>query len=433
MPIVFIHGVNTRDGDSYRVQEAQRNALLKAHVLEPLAQHDARFRDMAIVSPYWGHLGVVFGWGQATLPSVSVLEHLGEDDSLQQLARAERSERIERLAEVPAEPGTLEPLGASGRLKAAALADLSQFIDVLLTPGPGEAGERLRASPAEDAAVLGEREALLLTAGHEVAADPATQRAIESVTTDDEVLAILKSRIQARFLELLEVSQPLVETPSDELEPLGPAEWAGGVLANVGSMVDRLKNLPGRLVTLAALDLQRDAVHRNFSQFMGDVFIYLTRRDHVQGAEQIWEHIRDAIRSAPRNSDGEPTVVITHSMGGNILYDILTHYDTSLTVDFWASVGGQVGQFEEMKIFKASNAELVAPEKVSGLKPRVGYWLNVYDPADIFGFKAAPVFDDVDADCAFVTGAAGVDAHGAYFRQVGFYELLRSHLEKALP
>jgi hypothetical protein len=134
----------------------------------------------------------------------------------------------------------------------------------------------------------------------------------------------------------------------------------------------------------------------------------------------------------PRSHPQEPLIVVTHSMGGNIVYDILTHFAPELEVDAWISVGSQVGQFEEMKLFRASDPGIVKPSKVRGLKPHVKYWLNVYDPVDLFGFLAAPVFRDLDEDFLFRTGAGDLQSHGAYFKRPRFYREVFSRLERVL-
>ena len=119
-------------------------------------------------------------------------------------------------------------------------------------------------------------------------------------------------------------------------------------------------------------------------------------------------------------------------MGGNILYDILTSFDPELFVDVWISVGGQVAQFEEMKLFVASDEGIAAPAQVEGIKKRVGYWLNVYDPADSFSFMASPVFAGVDADLPFSTGTGAMSSHGEYFGLASFHSLMKEHIKKGL-
>ena len=95
-------------------------------------------------------------------------------------------------------------------------------------------------------------------------------------------------------------------------------------------------------------------------------------------------------------------------------------------------MGGQVAQFEEMKLFVASDKRVAAPAQVEGVKKRVGYWLNVYDPADSFSFLASPVFAGVDADLSSSTGTGPISSHGEYFGLASFHSLMADHIKKGL-
>ena len=196
-------------------------------------------------------------------------------------------------------------------------------------------------------------------------------------------------------------------------------------------MFDRAKGLPGRATSTFVLSTYREKLNKNLTRFLGDVFVYLKNRDVNQAPGPIVDDVLSAIRGAPRSSPDEPLIVLTHSMGGNIFYDILTSYEPDLRVAAWISVASQVGQFEEMKLFKTSDRNLRGPAKVASIAPRLGYWLNVYDPADMLSFKAAPIFADVK-DEEFHTGDTALKAHGAYFKRASFYHMLRERLEGAL-
>jgi hypothetical protein len=436
MPVVFIHGVNTRDGDEYRKDVAARDELLKRLVLEPLGARGANVKDMEIVSPYWGNHGVSFAWNQATLPDVDMLEDLGAGSEVATPASdMEMAATIKELAgtgqaarRASAPPG-LEALGSSeGDIKKAAEADLGRFIEAVL--GPIIFSEMdLSVGAGETPAQVGIYEALLVVAARQVAADPAVKAAIGAASSDDEVMALLKTAVQSRFEQV--VAGSAADAEGGQLEALGPG-WLDALTGRIGDIFDRAKNAPARAATLPLLDKFREMLHRNFSRFLGDVFVYINERGTKENPGPIVATVLQAIKSAPRHHENEPLVIVTHSMGGNILYDILTTYAPDLKVDAWISVAGQVGQFEEMKLFRASDKTLVAPNKVAGLKPRVKYWLNVYDPADVFGFKAAPVFADVDDDVKFLTAESTVKAHSAFFKRAGFYELVLGHLEGAL-
>ena len=54
MPVVFIHGVNTRDTDEgYQSALEARGELLQRLVLQPLAAQGGRFAEIAVRNAYW--------------------------------------------------------------------------------------------------------------------------------------------------------------------------------------------------------------------------------------------------------------------------------------------------------------------------------------------------------------------------------------------
>jgi hypothetical protein len=434
MPFIFIHGVNTRKSERiYTTNIATRDKLVQRRLLDPLAEEDNRFKSMKIVNPYWGDDGVQFMWGMASLPEVSILEHFGIEDSETPEADAEFLETVRALTGTPAgaDPsGVLEGYGGDDRfLQPAATADLTRFMEAVLSPlllsEMRMSNEAITTDQAE-----GELQALIAMAADDVANEPAVKGEVATAASDDEIMDLLKGKVAGRLEELAvneaSLGSPGDEPPTEELEEYGSG-WLDTVTDRVGELFDRMKGAPGRVSTVSALDLHRERLHGRLSRFLGDVFVYLNDRG------PIVSRVHDEIRQAVDESPDTPLVIITHSMGGNILYDILTWRAKDLHVDAWVSVGGQVAQFEEMKLFKASDKAVKAPQRVSGLKPRVRYWLNIYDPADTLGFKAAPVFADVDADIAYLTGASALKAHGAYFGRSSFYRLVRKHIAETLP
>jgi hypothetical protein len=318
-------------------------------------------------------------------------------------------------------------------LKRAAIADPQSFLEAALAPVI-LSEVRLKFSAADSYQVIGEREAALLQAADRVSVDPALPAELQATTTDNAVLDLLRQKIEDE-LERMEQEQ----TAAARATGLPVTAPMGGTIQGIGrrlqEIFDRTKNAPTRAISTAALDRWRDRLHQHAALFFGDVFVYLDERGSFDRPGPIIQDILGAIKGAQRNHPDEPTIVLTHSMGGIIFYDVLTHYDPTLRVSFWASVGSQVGQFEEMKLFRASDKLLREPNKVrvKDWKTRVGYWLNVYDPVDPFSFMVAPVFADVDQDIQYKTGSAVGQAHGAYFKRPSFMRLLLKQLQKALP
>jgi pimeloyl-ACP methyl ester carboxylesterase len=134
--------------------------------------------------------------------------------------------------------------------------------------------------------------------------------------------------------------------------------------------------------------------------------------------------------AAARKANGDDKlVVVAHSMGGNIVYDILTHYRSDLVVDLLVTVGSQVAFFKEMGLYHEDAGQRPGPNPARVSKPAaVRAWLNVFDPMDVLAFAAGKVFEGV-SDFAFSNQASPLDAHSLYFFRPGFHERLRARIE----
>jgi hypothetical protein len=433
MPFIFIHGVNTRDYDkNYRKNLEARNKLIQRLLIDRLAAKGIPCQNMEIVNPYWGLHGVDDQREQQSLPKVKVLQHLGGGSEI--LETPQSDFELEQLLESSeSQPSRLQRLGGSNqRLKPAADKDLTHFIETVLSPIIFSE-MNLTEEAEEDPEREGVLEALLVLAGLEVAEDPHVKSAVKNVTSDEELIALLAEKIQERFEYLVEKSNLM---PPEDDQPAKPrlqqlgrkrlARWLEEATDSTREFFDRAINIPARGLTLGYLALRRERWNKEASRFLGDVFVYLKERGSKDEPGPIISTVLNDINKAiaAKRDPQEPLIIITHSMGGNIVYDILTYYKPDLRIDIWISVGGQVGRFEEMAIFQLSG-------EVENLKDKVGYWLNVYDPADIFSFKAADIFPNAQ-DVEYLTGASLLNPHDAYFKRPSFYRLLYQHIETAL-
>ena len=262
----------------------------------------------------------------------------------------------------------------------------------------------------------------LRTKAYTLAQDSDLRNSVQKARSTEEVYTL--------FLLSLRAKHPELFPPLPKLTGL---ESQGGVFdAVMDSIKKGLSNTRNgvlRGISSQVLNRKRDDINSVGWKFVGDALVYIQQRGTVENPGPIIQAVLDALRTS--RGEGEPLIVITHSMGGNIFYDILTYYAPDLKVDFWVSVGGQVGFFEEMKVFQMSDVNTYAPQKVEDLPNNVGYWLNVYDPVDIFGYKVEPVFAKVNADVSFSTGMPTPTAHSVYFDLVRFYELTVKHLKIA--
>lgn len=122
-------------------------------------------------------------------------------------------------------------------------------------------------------------------------------------------------------------------------------------------------------------------------------------------------------------------MIIAHSFGGEIVYDILTRFAPDLEVDALITVGSQVALFEEMKLYLASS-ETIPINPPTGKVPKptnLKRWLNVFDTNDILSYRVEPVFTGVQ-DYLYDTGYSTLQAHGGYFLRPSFYTRLAARL-----
>ena len=234
----------------------------------------------------------------------------------------------------------------------------------------------------------------------------------------------------AQFLKALDKEVQVIlqsETGGSVALGLNPLEWVGKTIAGASRNV-----VSGPIAKVA-----REKLTPQIAIFIGDVFRYL--KDGA-GRPDIRRAVSDEIVEALKaQAAGEPLILMGHSMGGVILYDMLS--DTKavsdiearagkpLKVDVLITVGSQVALFEELKVFENSDEGITQPDKVKGPAP-VERWWNVYDNIDVLSFLTAPAFEKAE-DFHDNTVAGVKDAHGAYFSNQVFYKRLNKRLTDA--
>lgn len=116
MPIVFVHGVNNRDGKDYRENESARNGFLQEIVGPALGLPPDKVQ---LYSPYWGGKGATFAWNMAVLPD--------PDATFETFGGGSEDEAFGRVVSVVAE----SKLDGSISLVENARKDFSGVVDVL--------------------------------------------------------------------------------------------------------------------------------------------------------------------------------------------------------------------------------------------------------------------------------------------------------------
>jgi hypothetical protein len=438
MPLVFVHGVNTRklvddDGtnpdpkDPYYQAEWARNRYFREIALPSVVANPGTTR---ILSPYWGHLGASMAWGNACLP-LEAGEAFGSDAS-------EVYNRIlsEMAPDVLAPPDQL--------LLTLARKDLGRAVDALWAAAVfAKPGAKPQAE-AEAIAALGRK-----AVGY-VQSQP-NPAWLQTVKNDDQFVNQLLAMIDAW-------TPPAGAAPADQPPPpeteafgIGVGEAWNRLKSGAAGLVGRAKSaLSGttKVVRDATADLgqaaagavinpivgrARPGLQQKASLFLGDVFRYLSQRDLAADGGPIVSKITADLDAAvkAKTADDDKLIVVAHSMGGNIMYDILSHYRSDITCDTFATVGSQVGMFAELGLFPAVAIDHQIADSPARPKAAVASnirrWINVFDTADVLSYRAAPIFDRAE-DYSFSSHVSSLTAHSMYFERPLFYQRLRARL-----
>ncbi|MEU7869988.1 hypothetical protein [Dactylosporangium sp. NPDC049140] len=387
MALVFVHGIGNRSGAAYDRKVAFRDALFRRFLL------DRAFPELTgspILNPVWGGLGARLAWDHASAPGIRPGERLGPDDPF--------------VADVMSvtDPGrTGQPLVRVAR------DDLRDAIDLLYTMLD------LRGRGADEITDLADLAADLVDwcDRQEGAEGPR----LGPVDDDRELLELL---VRAA------APQP---AQAEGSETLGGRRRVREVArAALVAAVNRYRQQNvGPPVRYAAAALRRLA-GRPISLLIGDVMVYLGGRGTPAEPGPIVALVAAALDAGRR--DG-PLVVVAHSMGGNIAYDVLSHFRPDIQVDTLITVGSQVGLFEELKLFGGSDPAVPDPRRPLVAPPaNVTRWINVVDRGDVLAYRAAPIFGGAE-DYDYPSDAPW--AHGAYFQQPNFHARLAERARKA--
>ncbi|WP_131812445.1 hypothetical protein [Mycobacterium mantenii] len=392
MPLVFIHGVANRGGPKYDAGVKARDALFRQFLLGSHRRSDGT--AVQIVNPYWGHLGGRLRWNGASLPAGDNVEKLGSEK--------------EALAELYASAllmGDFEP--SDHAILPVARRSLSDAVDLLW------AASVIDADP-DDFDEVDDFAALGAFAYAYASANPSPDW-LAAVADDDDLLDRLE----------IEVATYASRKHADNTETLGLGSKVKGVWGTIRAGATKLKTAATGGVGRKASDLIRPAFVPGVVGFLGDVFVYLHQQN---SAGSIREEVSKAIKSAAASvEEDDRLVIVAHSMGGNIVYDLLTSDLTTTQVPLLITAGTQVGFFEELKLFAKSDEAVPTKSRPKVEMPsNIERWINVFDYSDLLGFRVAPIIDGVE-DFDFPTGSL-LNAHGQYFLQPGFHQRLAARV-----
>jgi hypothetical protein len=385
MPLVFVHGVANRPSLEQTEAIAQRDALFRAIVF--------RNDGAVILNPDWGSHAVVFTPAMPWLPKPDGNQAFGNKEPKGEIGL-----------------GNIAKTDGVQATDLAALAALEQAIEVSKT-SPGAATNKKLIELVKAIADY---------------AEPAIRE--QEAAKAPKGIPALVANTDAEFADALDAELRLKQAGNEQ---------AFGIGDRIKNAVEALGGWIGNAASDVVLRVKREDLSRAVSYFLGDIFVYLKQRD-VKGAEGVRERLfepilKDLIAAAksPR-APREPFVVIGHSLGGVLLYDILTDSECQkrleaeapgFAIDLLLTVGSQPGFFADLKLY-ADRGATPLPRP-----PSVRHWMNVFDFTDVFSFLCAPAFSDVE-DFGFDTAVDLLQAHSAYFKKPSFYKRLELRLKK---
>lgn len=386
MPLIFVHGVSVRDGGPYGENQKTRDGLFRKFALKNLVPDTSK---VLIENPYWGRFGADPAWKGASLPS-GKYESFGSKDGVFEEILFDLASDIQ----APSQDKVLLSL---------ARVSLDRAVDCLWTAGAfTDSG-----SPVGDALAEQSERALAY-----VAANP-NPAWLATVGDDDAFVEKLLTQLDAW-------------TPQTKIvESFGISD----IWNHLKTAVLNIGNSAAALLLNPATRAIRPWVNDRVLLFLGDVFVYLKTREMAGGGPIVAE-VQGAMQHADeaRNPNDDKLIVVAHSMGGNISYDILSSFAPGIQVDLFVTVGSQVGLFEELKLFKNSNSAIKAPAHVPK-PPNIKKWINVMDLADALAFSTSPIFDQ-SLDTKIDNHVPVWSAHTVYFYRPSFHQRLQARLEE---
>jgi hypothetical protein len=428
MPIVFVHGVATRDdGERYAARWQQIRTFLERYIAPAISANPAQ---VAIEPAYWGGLAATFAWDGASRPRSPLLGMGAAGDA----TPADQALTLAGLPETTRNLPAAAPTGGPGVLIAGGGG----------AAGSGGAGLRLKdltpdqlsdlAVTALQGVVQEPKElALAAIAADTVAQDPETRRKLAAAPDQQQELATLRTLVEEAY-------RAEQQRQGVALIGQGALDWSQPFIDRIGEAADRAGSAPGFVLSRAVAEL-RKPLNDMITLFLGDVFTYLKFRGDPKEPGRIPLAVLKKLQEvqAKRTDEREPLVVLSHSMGGQLVYDLASTFIPQspafqdLRIDFWCASASQVGLFEELKLFAASDPQFSRQSNQAAPFPDrryLGGWWNVWDHNDFLSFTVKSIFAGVD-DAEFNTGLSLIHAHSGYIERPSFYRAFADKLVAA--
>jgi hypothetical protein len=213
------------------------------------------------------------------------------------------------------------------------------------------------------------------------------------------------------------------------------------VAQRIREAVERIAT--GIAVTAPAIQKWLETAALDLSLFMSDTLQWVLQLERFGEDAPILQSVLSAFpkMKTPQSSSGpeadtelhaprEPLLVVTHSMGAAIFYKIFTQYRPDLRVDCWISIGSQISQFQVLGLFDQNSSGPIT-RQVTGLKPQIKRWFNIFDEHDSLTFLANPIFPEAEDLCLSTQGGPSI-AHSGYLQEEELYAALTRLILEAL-
>lgn len=174
-----------------------------------------------------------------------------------------------------------------------------------------------------------------------------------------------------------------------------PAEVSTAVAnRDLGGLIDtisagwRRRSLDSRRRILGSIfSLVRTQYQRASGEFTGDLILY--QRHQAALHARVWETVME---HAPGYGMADrPIDVISHSLGGTILFDMAVAGYPTLHIREFLTCASQISYFHVIGC-SPPRLDPTATGAPATLPATIGHWSNFYVPLDPWAFLAAPMF-----------------------------------------
>lgn len=261
-----------------------------------------------------------------------------------------------------------------------------------------------------------------------------------------------------RVLKLIKQKGSWLSRKIKEFEKLPNPEKAKFLLELVSETRKKLRDLHGYLFG-RIVDPLRKPLNESVTLFLGDIFFYLSKRGTAEQPGAITKQLLDKLIEAHNSKikEEEPLIVFSHSMGGQLVYDMVSYYLPKMSemhpnepykniyIDFWCAAASQVGLFKEMQVFKQDDDGSSTENKQKFLELDLGrkfwdypnsykepinkvdfpsqhleIWWNLWDDSDYLSFTVEPFVNEVFDDL-YDSGKSPAHSHTSHFDDPDFY------------